>query len=139
MINSTKFYAPVVTLSINGNITLLEKLTKVFKRTISWNKYKSEITQQPRNNNLDYVIDPTLRNINRLLGLSFKNCDSNPTRNFFDKYYIPQDINFTEKLEDDNDATMFFIAERQEKTILKSSLDLLNVTEQLKQRNIKKY
>ena len=112
MINSTTFYAPVVTLSINGNITLLENLTKVFKRTISWNKYRPEITQQPTNNNLDYVIDPKLRNINRLFVLSFKSCDSNPTRNFFDKYYIPQDINFTEKLEDDNGATMFFIAER---------------------------
>ena len=108
MINSTTFYAPVVTLSVNDNITFLEKLTKGFKRTISWNKYRSEITEQPKSNNLDYVIDPTLRNINRLFVPSFKNCDSDPTRNLFDNYYIPQEINFTEKLEDDNGATMFF-------------------------------
>ena len=63
MINSTTFYAPVVTLSINGNITFLENLTKGFKRTISWNKYRYEITQQSKINNLDYVIDPTLTNI----------------------------------------------------------------------------
>ena len=107
MINTTTFYAPVVTLSINGNITFLENLTKGFKRTISWNNYRSEITQEPKNSNLDYVIDPTLRNINRLFVLSFKNCDSDPTRNFFDKYYIPQEINFTEKLEDDNSTAMF--------------------------------
>ena len=28
---------------------------------------------------------------------------------------IPQQINFTRKLEEDNDATMFFIAEKQQK------------------------
>ena len=38
---------------------------KGFKRTISWNKYRSEITPQTKNNNLDYVIDPTIRKINR--------------------------------------------------------------------------
>ena len=42
-----------------------------FKRTISWNKYRSEITIQPKNNNLDYLIDPAFRNINRLFVLSF--------------------------------------------------------------------
>ena len=31
---------------------------------------------------------------------------------------IPQQINFTEKLEQNNGATMFFIAEKQQKTIL---------------------
>ena len=36
---------------------------------------------------------------------------------------IPQQIYFTEKLEDDVGATMFFIAEKQQKTILNFSLD----------------
>ena len=31
---------------------------------------------------------------------------------------IPQEINFTEKVEEDDGATMFFIAEKQQKTIL---------------------
>ena len=52
------------------------------------NKYRSQITTQPKNNNLDYKIDPTFRNINRLFVLSFKNSDKDPTRNSFDKYYI---------------------------------------------------
>ena len=60
-----------------------------FKRTISWNKYRSEITTQPKNNNLNYLIDPTFRNINRLFVLSFKNGDNDPKRNSFDKYYMP--------------------------------------------------
>ena len=42
---------------------------------------------------------------------------------------IPQQINFTGNLEENDDASMFFIAEKQQKTILNVSLDLLNVTE----------
>ena len=43
---------------------------------------------------------------------------------------IPQQINFVEKLEEDDGAAMFFIAEKQQKTILNFSLDSLIVTEQ---------
>ena len=42
---------------------------------------------------------------------------------------IPQQINFTGKLEEDDGAVMFFIAEKQQKTILNFSLDSLIVTE----------
>ena len=42
---------------------------------------------------------------------------------------IPQQINFVGKLEEDDGATMFFIAEKQLKTILNFSLDSLIVTE----------
>ena len=72
-INSTKLYVPVLIFSINDNVKLLENIKQGFKRTIFWNKYRSEITTQPKNNSLDYLIDPTFRNINRLFELSFKN------------------------------------------------------------------
>ena len=42
---------------------------------------------------------------------------------------IPQQINFTGKLEKDDGATMFVIAEKLQKTILNFSLDSLIVTE----------
>ena len=42
------------------------------ERDWSWNKYRSEIVTQPKTNNLDYMIDPTLRNINRLFVLLWK-------------------------------------------------------------------
>ena len=71
-IYNAKLYVSVVTLSINDNIKFLENIKQGFKRTISWNKYRSEITTQPKNNNLDYLIDSTFRNINRLFALSFK-------------------------------------------------------------------
>ena len=85
-INNAKLYLLVVTLSIDNNIKFLENIKQGFKRTISWNKYRSEITTQPKNNNLDYLIDPTFRNINRLFVLSFKNGNDDPKRDSFDKY-----------------------------------------------------
>ena len=88
-INNKKLYVPVVTFSIHNNIKCVENTKQGFKRTISRNKYRSETTTKPKNNNLDYLIDPTLRNINKLFVLSFKNYDNDPTRNPFDKYYMP--------------------------------------------------
>ena len=87
-INNTKLYGPVVILSINDNIKILENVKQEFKRTISWNKYRSEIKIQEKNNNLDYLIDPRCRNINRLSLLSFKYGKDDPTRNCFDKCYM---------------------------------------------------
>ena len=68
---------------------MLNFIKKGFKRKISCNKYKSKITAQPKNNNLDYLIDPTFINNNRLLELSFKNGDDDPTSYSFDECYMP--------------------------------------------------
>ena len=87
MIISTKLYVPVVTLSINDKIKFLENIKQGFKR-IFWNKYRSEITTQPKNNSLDYLIDPTFRNINRFFVLSFKNGNNGPTRYYFNIFYM---------------------------------------------------
>ena len=83
MITITKLYVPVVTLSIDDNIKFLENIKQGFKRRISWNKYRSEITSQSKNNNLDYLIDSTFRNINRLFVFSFKNGN----KNFYVKFF----------------------------------------------------
>ena len=37
---------------------------------------------------MNYKINPTFRNINRLLVLSFKKGGNDPMRDFFDKYYM---------------------------------------------------
>ena len=52
-INNARLYVPVVTLSVNNNIKFLENIKQEFERTISWNKYRSEIITQPKHNNLD--------------------------------------------------------------------------------------
>ena len=73
---------------LNDNIKFLKNIKQIFKRTISWNKYRSEITTKTKNNILDYLIDLTCRIINRLFLLSFKNGNDDPTRNSFNKYYM---------------------------------------------------
>ena len=65
-ITDTKLYVPVVTLSTENDKRLLEQLRIEFKRTIRWNKYRSEMTNQAKNNNLNYLIDPTFTKFNRL-------------------------------------------------------------------------
>ena len=85
---NAKLYVLVITLSENHNIQFLENKKQGFKRTISWSKHWSEITTQPKNNNLDYLIDPTFSNINVLFVLPFKNGNDYPTRYSFDKHYM---------------------------------------------------
>ena len=85
-ITDTKLYVPVVTLSKENNIKLLEKLKSGFKKTIKWNKYRSQMSIQNNNNNLNYLIDPTFTNVNRLFVLSF-HADY---RDSFSYYYVPK-------------------------------------------------
>ena len=80
-------YVPVVTLSAEDDNKLLEQLKTGFKRTITWNKYISEMSNQTKNNNLNYLIDPTFTNVNRLFVASFENEDD---RTSFSKYYVPK-------------------------------------------------
>ena len=195
-ITSTELFVSVVTLSTQDHIKLLETIKQDSKE--QWNKYRSEITTLPKNNNLDFMIDLTYRNTNRLSIPSLKlaimtlqkillvsiKChlleskilmllhSNKPlldqpikkTRNIWKTCWnikkrwlykrkiliytiqsitnfigiglsrqentsISQKINFTEKLEENDNATMFFFAEKQQKTILNFSLDALNITE----------
>ena len=86
-ITDFKLYVPVVTLSAENDNKLLEQLKTGFKRTIKWNKYISEMSNQTKNNNLNYLIDPTFTNVNRLFVLSFENEND---RTSFSKYYVPK-------------------------------------------------
>ena len=51
--DNPKLYLTVVTLSAEDDNELLEQLKLGFKRTVRWNKYKSEMTNQIKNNNLN--------------------------------------------------------------------------------------
>ena len=68
---------------------LLEQLKSGFKRTVKWNKYRSQMTIQPQNNNLNYLIDPTFTNVNRLFVLSFSRNNNTDNRYSFSDYYVP--------------------------------------------------
>ena len=86
-ITDCKLYVPVVTLSAENDNKLLQQLKTGFKRTINWNKCRSEMSNQTNNNNLNYLIDPTFTNVNRLFVLTFENGDD---RTSFSKYYVPK-------------------------------------------------
>ena len=92
-IKDTKLYVPVVTLSKENDIKLLEQLKLRFKRNIKWNKYRSQMTIQNNNNNINYLIDPTFTKVNRLFVLSFKRTEENKVkkdhRHSFSHYYVP--------------------------------------------------
>ena len=44
-------YIPVVTLSTPNGKRILEQVITGFERTIKWKKYRSEMTNQTKNNN----------------------------------------------------------------------------------------
>ena len=89
-----ELYVPIVTLSKENDIKLLEQLKSGFRRTIKWNKYRLQMTIQPQNNNLNYLIDPMFTNVNRLFVLSFQRItgQNNTTKDYrdpFSHYYVP--------------------------------------------------
>ena len=93
-ITDRKLYVPVVALSKENDKKLLEQLKSGFKRTVKWNKYRSQMTIQSQNNNLNYLIDPTFTNVNRLFVLSFQRIagENNTTKDYrdsFSHYYVP--------------------------------------------------
>ena len=85
-IADAKLYVPVVTLSKENDIKLLEQLKSGFKRTIKWNKYRSQMTIQPQNNNFNYLIDPSFTNVNRLFVLPFPRNNNSDSRYSFSNY-----------------------------------------------------
>ena len=86
-INDCKLYIPVVTLSKDDEIKLLTNLKSGFKREIIWNKYRSQMTTEAINNNLNILIDPAFTNVNRLFVLAYQNVDG---RQSYDEFYLPK-------------------------------------------------
>ena len=78
-------HVPVVTLSKENDIQLLAQLKTGYERTIKWDKYRSQMTIQPKHNNLNYSIDPTFMNVNRLFVFSFPRNNNTGSRYFFYK------------------------------------------------------
>ena len=86
-INDCKLRVPAVTLSQDDKIKLLTNLKLGFKREIIWNKYRSQMTTEAVNNNLNILIDPTFTNVNRLFVLAHQNADD---RQSFSQLYLPR-------------------------------------------------
>ena len=80
-ISNTQLY---VTLSTEDDNKFLEQLKSGLKRTIEWNKYRSEMTYETKTNNLNCLIDSQ---VNRLFVWPFENEED---RTFFSTYYTPK-------------------------------------------------
>ena len=82
----TKLYVPVVTLSRQENTKFLQQLKSGFKRVINLNKYLSKPELLARNQNLNYLVEPSFQGVNRLFVLAFENDTQRTTHN---AYYLP--------------------------------------------------
>ena len=92
IINDTKMYVPVVTLSKEDNIDFIERQNKGFQRSIYWNEYKTkEINENADANVFKYVnLDPSFQGVNRLFVMAYNRANGQLTRNGQRKYYLPR-------------------------------------------------
>ena len=67
MTDTNRYKVPVVTLSKENDKKLLKQLKSGFKRTVKWSKYRSQMTIESNNSNLNYLIDPTFTKVNSCL------------------------------------------------------------------------
>ena len=92
IINDTKMYVPVVTLSKEDNNDFTEQQNKAFQRSIYWNEYKTkEINENADANVFKYInLDPSFQVVNRLFVMAYNSANGQPTRNRQRKYYLPR-------------------------------------------------
>ena len=92
IINDTKMYVPVVTLSKEDNKDFIEQRDKGFQRSIYWNEYKTkEINEDADANVFKYInLDPSFQGVNRLFVMVYNRANGQPTRNGRRKYYLPR-------------------------------------------------
>ena len=92
IINDTKLYVPVVTLSKEDNKDSIEQQNKGFQRSIYWNEYKTkEINEDADANVFKYInLDPSFQGVNRLFVMAYNRANGQPTRNGQRKYYLPR-------------------------------------------------
>ena len=92
IINDTKLYVPVVTLSKEDNKDFIEQRDKGFQRSIYWNEYKTkEINEDADANVFKYInLDPSFQGANRLFVMAYNRANGQPTRNGRRKYYLPR-------------------------------------------------
>ena len=81
IINDTKMYVPVVTLSKEDNKDFIEQQSKAFQRSIYWNEYKAkEISENADANVFKYInLYPSFQGVNRLFVMAYNRPNGQPT------------------------------------------------------------
>ena len=85
-ITDCKLHVPVVTLQAEYQNLPYKHLKTGISIDFMWNKYRSQVINQTATNNLNFLVDPTFNNVNRLFVLAFPNEED---RGSFSKYYTP--------------------------------------------------
>ena len=94
IINDTKMYVPVVTLSKEDNKDFIEQQNKDFQRSIYWKEYKTkEINENADANVFKYInLDPSFQGVNRLFVIAYNKVDGQPNRDDQQKYCLPINV-----------------------------------------------
>ena len=89
IINDTKLYVPVVTLSKEDNKDFIEEENKGFQRSIYWNEYKTkEMSENGDDNAVKYIsLDPSFQGVNRFFIMAYSRAAGQPDRNSQQKCY----------------------------------------------------
>ena len=92
IINHTKTYVPVVTLSKEDTKDFIKEQNKEFQRSIYWNEYKTkEINENADANVFKYInLEPSFQGLNRLFVMTYNRANGQPTRNGQQKNYLPR-------------------------------------------------
>ena len=97
VINDTKMYVPVVTLSKEDNKDFIEQQNKGFQRSIYWNEYKTKglVIEDADANNFKYIsLDPSFQGVNRIFVMAYNKLaaanDNQFNRNSQRVYYLPR-------------------------------------------------
>ena len=85
-VTDCKCYVPIVTLLAEYQNQLYKDLKTGISIDFTWIRYRSQMINQTATINLNFLIDPTFHNVNRLFVLAFPNEED---RRSFSKYYTP--------------------------------------------------
>ena len=83
-VTDSKLYVPIVTLPTKYQNQVYKDLKTGISIDFTWIKYRSQMINQTATNNLNFLIDYTFNNVNRLFVLAFPNEDDRS----FSKYYF---------------------------------------------------
>ena len=88
-ITDTKLYVPVVTLKTEDNVKVSKLLSKEFKRSAYWNKYKIILKDYAANSNIRERFDASFQGVNKLFVLAYLYGDNITNKNALMKYFLP--------------------------------------------------
>ena len=90
IINDTKLYVQIVTLSKEDNKDFIEQQNKGFQRSIYWNEYKTkEISENGDDNAVKYIsLDPSFQGVNRFFIMAYSRVAGQPDTNSQQKCYL---------------------------------------------------